>query len=692
MQIKHKTIIALACILVLTGLFVISAAADGEETLGEPSIAIASGSGIVAGGTGMQAQPGTINLEVPAGVEIKQVLLYWSGASINGEPGDDQITVNGSDITGTEVGVGPGTKRYRSYRADITDLNIVAVGANSLTVENMTFNSENDGAGILVIYDNGFNSADIQLRDGLDIAYINRPEPGQTTIPQTFHFEPEDVERESEIVVMVGSVRVNELRPNAIHITVGDQFIELVNPLDSINGRQWDTLTIPVTIPAGASELTIQLLSIGDDVSTNTPASLTWVTATLSVPITPLSACADLSGLAPGTVIEGLGTVHPLLDIESSGNVKVVAEGVAPIAYRASNADRIINGNLGADNGFTDVWQQHDYTFTFAPDAEIGYFSLRMMDYGDWNPVFAKSHKVMMTAYDTDNNIVDEQVLAFTSSGALLPRMSSRGDLNFTGDASTAREGEPGNYVFAVQNDQMNIARVELRFDNNTVPGKSSDPLFALKDLCFGAPPPPPVCADFSAMVPGASVEGLGTVHPDFDIHTTGTAVVVAEDQAPIAYRASNVDKLVNGGLGSGGGFTDTAHTHDYVITFAPDVAAGEVSLKMLDFGDWNPGGAKMHQAALVAYDADNNVIDTHMLEFTNNGAAQPRRSSMGDLFIIADAVTAYDGEPGRMMYRVVSNGPAIARVELHFSSDLSSSLPSDPLFAISDLCYLPQD
>ena len=99
-----------------------------------------------------------------------------------------------------------------------------------------------------------------------------------------------------------------------------------------------------------------------------------------------------------------------------------------------------------------------------------------------------------------------------------------------------------------------------------------------------------------------------------------------------------------------------------------------------------------MHQAALVAYDTDNNIIDTHMLEFTNNGTAQPRRSSLGDLYIIADAVTAYDGEPGRMMYRVVSNGPAIARVELHFSSDLSSNLPTDPLFALADLCYLPLD
>lgn len=51
-------------------------AADGTETLGPPSIPIADGTGIVAAGTGMVTQPGTINIDVPVGASVNQVLLY----------------------------------------------------------------------------------------------------------------------------------------------------------------------------------------------------------------------------------------------------------------------------------------------------------------------------------------------------------------------------------------------------------------------------------------------------------------------------------------------------------------------------------------------------------------------------------------------------------------------------------------
>ena len=54
--------------------------ADGTETLGPPSIAIAEGSGVIVAGVGLEAvQTGTINLDVPAGSTVKQVLLYWEG-------------------------------------------------------------------------------------------------------------------------------------------------------------------------------------------------------------------------------------------------------------------------------------------------------------------------------------------------------------------------------------------------------------------------------------------------------------------------------------------------------------------------------------------------------------------------------------------------------------------------------------
>ena len=92
------------------GLFLIlgtsvSVYADGTETLGPPlGITVASGSGIAAGGTGMVTQPGTITVNVPPAAIVKQVLLYWEGVSIEPDPGDNAISVNGTDVTGDLIG------------------------------------------------------------------------------------------------------------------------------------------------------------------------------------------------------------------------------------------------------------------------------------------------------------------------------------------------------------------------------------------------------------------------------------------------------------------------------------------------------------------------------------------------------------------------------------------------------------
>ncbi len=79
--------------------------ADGTETLGPPSIQIASGSGIVAAGVGLQIQqPADIVFDIPQNVDVKQVLLYWEGQMDANIPGDDTIRVNGNSVTGTLIG------------------------------------------------------------------------------------------------------------------------------------------------------------------------------------------------------------------------------------------------------------------------------------------------------------------------------------------------------------------------------------------------------------------------------------------------------------------------------------------------------------------------------------------------------------------------------------------------------------
>ncbi|MEZ4673619.1 MAG: hypothetical protein R2932_05155 [Caldilineaceae bacterium] len=138
------------------------ALADGTETLGPPSLTVASGTGIVAAGTGLVTQPGTINITVPAGATVKQVLLYWEGQMATNISGDDTIRLNGTtNVTGKLIG---GSTLFFSgafssaFRADITDLNLIGAGANTLTVDSLTFTRVSNGAGILVIYDDGTTS------------------------------------------------------------------------------------------------------------------------------------------------------------------------------------------------------------------------------------------------------------------------------------------------------------------------------------------------------------------------------------------------------------------------------------------------------------------------------------------------------------------------------------------------------
>ena len=72
---------------------------DGTEALGPPlNIEIAAGSGIAQGGVGMvPPTDGTLDITVPVGASIEQVLLYWSGGT-TGAPGDDTIKIDGNDV------------------------------------------------------------------------------------------------------------------------------------------------------------------------------------------------------------------------------------------------------------------------------------------------------------------------------------------------------------------------------------------------------------------------------------------------------------------------------------------------------------------------------------------------------------------------------------------------------------------
>ena len=137
----------LAALLVGTALISGTALGDGTETLGPPSIAVASGTSVVGGGTGLFSQPSTITFDVPAGATVKQALLYWNGFTdalalqqkvAAGVIGDSEVLVNGIPVVGELIG-GPWEffqdNISTTFRADITSLGLVVPGANSIQIK-----------------------------------------------------------------------------------------------------------------------------------------------------------------------------------------------------------------------------------------------------------------------------------------------------------------------------------------------------------------------------------------------------------------------------------------------------------------------------------------------------------------------------------------------------------------------------
>jgi hypothetical protein len=273
-----------------------AALADGTETLGTPSIPIANGTDVRVAGVGTQEHPGTpvsFSVNVPAGALVNQVLVYWEGhVTAPANTADDTISLNGTPVTGTLIG-GPTiffrTEAFSTYRADVTALGLVTPGANTITVSDMNFLSTfeppsgNDGVGLVVIYDDGTPSTVAGIKDGQDLAFARFDPPLDRTVPQTFNFASSGEERTASLGVLAGSVEGPDLggvRGNVIsgQFDTGQTF-SIVNGLGSNQGFEFDAQNFPVTVPAGATSLTVELVSEGGDL----PASMTWIAGTLSV-------------------------------------------------------------------------------------------------------------------------------------------------------------------------------------------------------------------------------------------------------------------------------------------------------------------------------------------------------------------------------------------------------------------------
>jgi hypothetical protein len=268
---------------------------------------VVTGTGILTAGTGMEpGGTGTINLNVPAGYTINKVYLYWEGRhnSVANPDGDPDVVVNGITIVGEMIGKAAldNPRPAYTHRADITSRNLVTVGNNTLNLSGFdasggySINRPN-GAGIIVVYSEAGKTGNIEIKDGADFAFVLEGSPNPNFInKQTFTFPSATFSRQAVLNIFVGDLVEDEksgnMRPHYMIYKVGTgSEVKLTNPFSQNGGPEWETYKLNINIPAGATQVEVQLFSGPGDANTKPlPASLCWVTAALTVPVPSLLA------------------------------------------------------------------------------------------------------------------------------------------------------------------------------------------------------------------------------------------------------------------------------------------------------------------------------------------------------------------------------------------------------------------
>lgn len=194
----------------------------------------------------------------------------------------------------------------------------------------------------------------------------------------------------------------------------------------------------------------------------------------------------DFTQFEAGQSVEGLGTVHELLNIDATYGDAVAIfpdstkeSGNWSYASNGTHANSDSNGGLNL-GGFSEVSsnknsRNNSFEFTFAEGITVSDFSLLMLDYGDYNAFSAQGHNVFLTAYSGDQQVGQDSL---AGSG-----WEAGGDAN-SPDGVT----EFGRTNLAVEGE--NITSVKLTFDfqkGDTTYNKSFDPFLGFDSLSFTA-------------------------------------------------------------------------------------------------------------------------------------------------------------------------------------------------------------
>lgn len=173
----------------------------------------------------------------------------------------------------------------------------------------------------------------LTLVDGADFAFKGfdfKPNLG-TTAEKTFTFPAASVDRTARIGLYVADAEHS--RPDTIVVKVGGNVVNTIfNDLDGFFGPNADLESIPVSIPAGATNVSVQLLSEGNStpIGTALPDSIVWVWSFLSLP----------SGVSKANLFSGQATV---LSASVLGVINAVVGDTGPIPSVGGELDATVN-------------------------------------------------------------------------------------------------------------------------------------------------------------------------------------------------------------------------------------------------------------------------------------------------------------------------------------------------------------
>lgn len=343
--------------ILLAGLLVVPAA--GHATALAPFIDLQeAGLNVTEDGEGLlnwdHATP--VNLNVNIGGTVRFALLYWAGrerpCDFNGSTctftqpyKDQQVTFNGTPITGTVIGTesqptsAAGPILNIGYFADVTSI----VSAAGTGPRSFAFGDGNtgsnlwrlDGVGLFVAYTDASDSTfyRVIVWDNLDFAYGDDPTPGETrvTSPVTFGHGAASTARTAQLWLFAGDGEAG--RPDETTISNNPT---LFNVLDNVpDGPQWTTDEYTINIPANVETTVVQMHSrpVGQN-----PDSMLWQMAALRValPGGDIEELPPAVPTCPTTVVSGPPAVATTTFQDTGSGL------VSLVVTRSENADTVV--------------------------------------------------------------------------------------------------------------------------------------------------------------------------------------------------------------------------------------------------------------------------------------------------------------------------------------------------------------